>query len=195
DSYQNTWRTALDYQPGGRLIVFYAENIKGGANHQITISATNGTYYIGTAVEYAGLATSNSLDTFATNRNTGTAYASPSITTTQASELLFGLHHTWTTNTVFTPGAGWNQIQTIAAMDQQTTQDQIVSSMGSFTSTGTEAPAPADTLSALVAFKGAAAAPVKDTTAPTVPTVTATAASISAINVAWTASTDNVGVT
>ena len=127
DSYHNTWKQAVDYQPGSRLIVYYAENITGGANHQITVTATIGAYIIVTAVEYAGLATSNSLDVIATNRATGSSYTSTSATTTQGNELLFGLHHVWNANTVFTPASPWSRIETKpdgSGFHEQTTQDR-----------------------------------------------------------------------
>ena len=195
DSYHNTWKQAVDYQPGSRLIVYYAENITGGANHQITVTATIGAYIIVTAVEYAGLATVNSLDVTATNRASGSTYTSTSATTTQASELLFGLHHVWNTSTAFTPASPWSQIETKpdgSGLHEQTTQDQVVSVVGSYASMGAEAPA-ADTQSVMVAFKAAGAA---DTIAPSAPgNLTAVASSSTAINLTWTASTDNVGVT
>ena len=83
DAYGNAWRTAIDYQPGGRLIVFYAENVRGGGNHQITVTSTVKTYSIGTVVEYAGVAASNSLDITVSNRARAASYTSSNGTTRQ----------------------------------------------------------------------------------------------------------------
>ena len=37
DSRTNTWKVAVNYANGARVKVYYAENISGGANHQITV--------------------------------------------------------------------------------------------------------------------------------------------------------------
>jgi hypothetical protein len=157
DSYNNIWRKAIDYQPGGRIIVYYAENIVGGPNHRITVGAiAPGAYYLVTAVEYSGLAKTNSMDVVASNRDTSAAYTSTSATTAQTTELLFGVHHVWNTTTKFTPTAPWSLIdlRSDGMYQEHMAQDRIVTSTGSYASTGT-ASTNSDILSVMVSFRAA----------------------------------------
>jgi hypothetical protein len=75
------------------------------------------------------------------------------------------------TNTIFTPSSGWSQIETKSdgSFHEQSTQDQMVTSMGRYASTGTESPAAFSTVSVMAAFRAATAA----TTTLNLPTVTA----------------------
>ena len=42
DSYHNAWRTAIDYHgESGRVIVYYAENIANGPNHELTVNCAD----------------------------------------------------------------------------------------------------------------------------------------------------------
>jgi Putative Ig domain len=155
DTYNNTWHTAVQYQDGAQVIVFFAENITGGAAHSITVSSSLSAYYIVTAVEYSGLATHNSLDIFATNRDIVSSYSSGAVYAFQSNELLFGVHHVWSTSTSFSPSAPWSTIATVVASDHMdTVQDRTTTSTGIYASTGLEAPA-SDTVSVMVGFKGA----------------------------------------
>ena len=73
--------------------MFYAENIVGGSGAAVTVTASVQTYFSVTGVEYAGLATANSLDVTAMNRATTASYTTPAATIASGNELLLGVHH------------------------------------------------------------------------------------------------------
>jgi predicted phage tail protein len=138
--------------------------------------------------EYRGLATTSPVDVVATSSGSGTSSSSGSVTTTNANDLLVGANMVSTTTT----GAGQSFTnRVITQPDGDILEDRIVTSAGSYS-----ASAPLDNgswIMQMVAFK---AGPVADTQAPTTPTgLTANAVTSSQINLSWTASTDNVGVT
>ena len=110
-------------------------------------------YFSVTGVEYAGLATANSLDVTAVNRATTASYATPAATIASGNELLLGVHHVWSSSVTFTPAAGWSTVGLQVAYDEAQVQDQIVAAAGSYASSGTESSSK-DTVSVLVAFKG-----------------------------------------
>ena len=108
DSRSNTWKVAVNYANRARIKVYYAENISGGANHQITVRPASGlAYFIATAVEYSGLLATGSLDGVATNRSTSASYTSSTFTMRGAPALLFGVHHVYNSSTEFAPASGW----------------------------------------------------------------------------------------
>lgn len=93
----NTYAVAISRDNGGgayspSLYIFYAMNIAGGA---VTVSVNDhiGGDVIGYVIEYSGLATTSILDQAASNQTASSAgFASSSVTTTQADELLIGFH-------------------------------------------------------------------------------------------------------
>ena len=110
DSKNNTWKVAVNYTNGARVKVYYAENITGGSNHQVTLRTVSGAaFFVATAMEYAGVVAVSSLDGTATNRATATTY-SATLTTTQAPDLLLGVHHVYGTTATFTPATGWTTV-------------------------------------------------------------------------------------
>jgi hypothetical protein len=153
DSKGNTWKTAIDYANGAHILVFYSENIVGGSGETVTVTTANPAYFSVTVVEYAGLATSNSLDVTAMNRATSANYTSSAATIAAGNELLLGVHHVWGTSVTFIPAVGWSTVGLQVGYDEVQVQDQIVGAAGSYASTGTESSSN-DTLSVLVAFKG-----------------------------------------
>ena len=107
---RGTRATAIDYVNSAHIIVFYAENIVWGAGDIVTVTASGPTYFSVTGAEYAGLATSNSLDVTAVNRGTGASYSRGAATIGSANELLLGVHHVWGAGVGFTPAAGWSTV-------------------------------------------------------------------------------------
>ena len=184
DTYHNTWRTAyVDTTDYPAVQLFYAENITGGAAHQITLADTgnvNG-YFMVTAVEYAGLAQVNSLDTttFRTALySTATTYNSGSITTAQANELLFGMNYCYNPSDVYTPSSPWRQIDSAnSGSSILQTQDEFTGVIGSYADSGTLSAACGYNNYALIAaFKAGSAAQAP----PAISSFTATPASITA---------------
>src|SRR5262245_44650088 len=95
DSRGNTYRSAVqidvtvDEPQGDTLAVFYAENISGGAN-TITVSQSTSTTLRFAALEYRGIAASNSLDGAIAAQGIGTVPDSGNLTTTTNGDLLLG---------------------------------------------------------------------------------------------------------
>src|SRR5713226_557954 len=88
------------------LAIYYAENIKGGAN-TITVSDTVSGPLRFAILEYSGVATSNSLDVPAVAATgTSTSPNSGNLTTTASGDLLLGAIATTNPGT-FTAGAGY----------------------------------------------------------------------------------------
>lgn len=186
DSKGNTWKSAVDFANGAHLLVFYAENIVGGASETITVTASSATYFSVSAVEYAGLASSNSLDVTVSNRVTSASYSSPAATIASGNELLFGVHHVWGSGVVFTPATGWSTVGVQVSYDETQVQDQIAAAAGTYASAGTESSSN-DTQSVLVAFKPAGAVNSgSGSPAPVISAVQSSAITSSAATISWT---------
>jgi glucose/arabinose dehydrogenase/PKD repeat protein len=165
---------------------FFAKNIAAGVN---TVTATFGTSISGWALvyihEYAGLDKVNPVDGTTGAIGTANAMSSGALTTTAAGDLLFAAGAS--TVTVTAAGTGWTTRSTASG---NRTEDRLATAPGPYTATATQNGT--GWVMRIVAFRAAAS----DTTAPSVPTgLAATAISSSQVNLSWTASTDNVGVT
>jgi hypothetical protein len=156
----NTYATAISRDNGGgayspSLFIFYAMNIAGGAV-TVTINDHIGGDVIGYVVEYSGLATTSVVDQTASNQNaSSTSFASSSVTTTVADELLLGWHGVTgaspaTTTAPFALIADLNPSGSIHVW----AQEAIVSATGSYQSAGTISPA-AVIDNVIATFKGA----------------------------------------
>ncbi len=148
------WRRPIAINP--YAAIFYAENISGGSSDQITATASKtGAFPIITAVEYSGLAASGSLDVTASGNAAGASYASPSVKTTQAGDLLFAVHHTnGSATAIFTPASPWTtvELQSDGSNHEHQTQDQTAAAAGSYVSNGT-LPKSLTVQSVIAAFK------------------------------------------
>ena len=156
DNANNVWHLAASasYSSGQMAVIFYAENISASSNPQITVTLPANDYFGVTAVEYSGLATSNSLDVTSTNvEQTITSYSSGSLTTTAANDLLFGVHQ------IYCPGATANATAPFSAISTNNgsvtlqTQSYVASSVGSYNSQGTDNCGNGYNNSVLAAFK------------------------------------------
>jgi chitodextrinase len=173
--------------------VYFAKNIAAAMAGSNTITVTFNAavnYPDLRLVEYSGLDTAAPLDGAAGAAGASTSTDSGAFTTTNANDLLFASNYVAHSTTG--PGAGFTE--RLITGDQSIVEDEIVGTTGSYHGT-----APQDTsgwwVMQLVAFK-AASGGGGDTTPPTAPSgLTATAISSTQINLSWTASTDNVGVT
>src|SRR6266581_2670584 len=133
DSNGNTYRQAAQIgftSSAVTLAIYYAENIKGGAN-TITVSDTVSGPLRLAILEYSGVATSNSLDVFATATGTSATPNSGNLTTTTSGDLLLGAVAT-TNPGAFTAGTGY-KIEEFVPAEPNTklaSEDQIQSSAG-----------------------------------------------------------------
>jgi len=193
DSSGNTYAVAAPTVHGSvqSQAIYYAPNIKAAAANANTVTVTFNTaaaYVDLRASEYSGLDATAPFDVAASATGSASTAASPSVTTSYSSELIFGAGDT---SGVFSAaGAGFTK-RIITNPDSDITEDKTVSAIGSYNATGKQSGA---WVMQVVAFKATGAAP--DTTPPSVPAgLSATAVSSTQINLSWTASTDNVGVT
>ena len=194
DSSSNTYVRAVGPTVGGGISqsIYYAKSIAGAAANANTVTVTFSAAATAPDIrilEYSGLNTTAPLDVTAAASGSGTSVSSGSATTTSANELILGA----TTVSAATSGVGsgfTKRIQTVP--DSDLVEDQIVTATGSYAATSTVTGG--TWVAQMATFSASALA--GDTTPPTAPSnLTATAASASQINLAWTASTDNVGVT
>jgi glucose/arabinose dehydrogenase/chitodextrinase len=194
DSAGNAYQPAAPLAIGNGLsqTIWYAKNITASAANVNTITVTFSAalpYVDLRATEYSGLDALNPLDVTASAFGTSAAASSGSVTTTFANEVVFGAGMT---QGVFGAATGGATTRVITTPDADIAQDQIVAATGSYSATASLGTAA--WLMQMVAFRAGSATP--DTAPPSQPTgLTATAVSGSQINLSWTASTDNVGVT
>src|SRR5262249_42933326 len=136
--------------------------------------------------EYSGIDKAAPLDVTIGATGTSSAMSSGSVTTTNASDLLFG---GGASKTRVTQGGSGYTVRSTGLGNL--TEDRSVTVTGAYSATATQKGNA--WVMQLTAFKPAATA---DPTAPSVPTgLSASAVSTSQINLSWAASTDNVGVT
>lgn len=170
----NTYVSAYSHDNGGggfspSLVVKYAENA--GSVSSLTVNDGAGQYSF-VAVEVSGVPTSSTLDQaggYLLNSST-TNYASGSVTTTQAAEILFGIHVS-ASNTgglTATPTAGWTNAVTLPTVQdpQLQVQYKVVSSTGSYSSTGTYSASRSTIDNAIVTFKASGGGPPPSSSVP-----------------------------
>ncbi len=174
--------------------IYYAKNIAAaaaGAN-VVTVSFSAPAAFPDIRIlEYAGADPNVPVDvTSGSTGNSGTS-TSAAVTTQSSNDLLFGANLVQTLTTG--PGTGFTT-RILTVPDGDIAEDRLVSTTGSYSATAVVNPA-GQWIMQMVAFR-ALGSSGGDTTPPTAPTnLTATPVSDSQINLSWTASTDNVGVT
>ncbi len=159
DSRGNTYRKAIQFNEtidATTLGLFYAENIAGGANTITVSNSFSGTLRFA-ILEYAGVATSNSLDVTATAQGTSSAPTTPTVTTTASGDLVIGILSTANPRT-FTAGSGYviQERVPVAPNTKLVAEDRIQATAGSVLANGTLNAS--DTWGAAVAAFRAAAA-------------------------------------
>jgi hypothetical protein len=174
--------------------IYYAKNIAAAAAGANTVSVTFSTaaaYPDIRILEYSGADPNNPVDVTAAKTGSSTTSSSGSATTTNATDLIFGANIVETSTTG--PGSGFTS-RLLTSPDGDIAEDQTVIAVGSYSAT-----APLSSSGPWIMQMVAFLTPSStggDHTPPTAPSaLTATAVSVSQINLSWTASTDNVGVT
>ena len=174
--------------------IYYAKNITPAAAGSNTVTVTfNGAaaYPDLRILEYSGADPNTPVDVTSGSTGNSTTSTSAAVTTLNANDLLFAANIVQTTTTA--AGSGFTN-RMITSPDGDIAEDRLVAATGSYSATATVGPA-GPWIMQMVAFR-ASGSSGGDTTPPSAPTnLTATATSSSQINLSWTASTDNVGVT
>jgi len=188
DSNGNTYKKAAVIGFSGSAVtsaIYYAENIKGGANTITATMSVSGPLRFAIS-EYSGVATSNSLDATATGTNTSTAPATGNLTTTANGELLLATVAT-ADSVTFTGGTGYTVRDVVPAPPnaKMITEDQIQSAAGTTSASATLSPSSAWG-AVLASFKPANGA------GPT-PTITSLSQTGGAVGVSITITGTNFG--
>jgi glucose/arabinose dehydrogenase/PKD repeat protein len=178
---RTTWASGWSAQS------FYAKNIAAGADTvRATFATSINSFGIVQVHEYTGIDKANPLDGATIRTGTGTTMNSGPVTTTNANDLLWAAGAS--AGTMNAAPSGWTQRLNTSG---NRTMDRIVTSAGTYTVTPNHSGG--SWVMQLVAFKADAGL---DTTAPSTPgNVSTSAVSSGRIDVGWSASTDDVGVT
>jgi hypothetical protein len=169
--------------------IFYAKNIAAASSDTITVTFSGAAAYPDIRVlEYTNADPNSPFDmAAAATGNSASSTVTASSPTTNANDLLFAANIVASTTTA--PGSGFTT-RMITAPDGDIAEDRSVGATGTYTASATISSG--QWIMQIVAFKAVSV----NTTPPAAPSsLTATAVSDNKINLSWTASTDNVGVT
>ena len=174
--------------------IYYARGIlvAGPSTNSVTVRFTVPAHSADIRIlEYSGLDQLNPVDVTAAAIGTDAASNSGAATTTYANDLIFGANIVSTSTSG--PGTGFTN-RMITSPDGDLAEDRVVPTAGSYSATAPLSRS-GPWIMQMVAFK-AASGGTTDSSPPTAPsTLLATSAGSGGINLAWTASSDNVGVT
>jgi hypothetical protein len=155
DTNGNVYRKALTFGHTSEMVtlgIYYAENVKGGAN-TIKIVPDKSGYLRASILEYSGIATANSLDVTAVAQGTSISPNSGTLTTTANGDLLFGA--ATTADAAVTAGTGYTLEELVPLNGTRlTVEDRIQTNAGPASSTLTLG-ASKDWVMGLAAFKKA----------------------------------------
>jgi hypothetical protein len=171
--------------------IYYAKNIASAAAGANVVNVTFSKAAVSPDVrilEYKGADPNSPVDVTAASSGNGATSSSGSINTTNATDLIFGANLVQTITSG--PGSGFTK-RLLTSPDGDIAEDQMVTTTGSHSAT-----APLNSgkwIMQMVAFRTPGSG--VDKTPPTAPANLKAAATGAQINLSWTASTDNVGVT
>ena len=194
DSRNNTYVPAVgrttNAAGGLSQTIYYAKNITAApaGGNSVTVTFNGAAAFPDIRIlEYSGADVSAPIDVTAIGTGNSATSSTSAVTTTSAADLLFAANVVTTTTTA----AGTGFTSRMITSDGNLAEDRMVTAIGSYSATASLSTGA--WVAQMVAFR--AAAPL-DTTPPTAPsTLTATPTSATQIDLAWTASTDNVAVT
>jgi hypothetical protein len=141
--------------------IWYGVATAGGSSVKVTVAwsgASSGNIII---AEYTGNATSSVLDgaTGTASGSKSTSLNSGNITTTNASDLLFGLGDYNSTSTTLTAGSGYTMEKTLAVTTSVGAEDQVVSATGTYSASMTASGSAQFNIMQIAAFKATAPPP------------------------------------
>lgn len=151
DSKGNTWQIDIDQNDGGTTGAWaslasthLSTALVAGDTITLTYMAAPGTYEVFLVYEYSGLASSSWVDTAGgTGGGKSTSFASPSITTTNANDLLLGVLCYSGTGAYTETGSGFSNVITQQSSPAHITlavNDRTVSATGTYNDSGTTSP-------------------------------------------------------
>jgi hypothetical protein len=175
--------------------VYYANNIAAATSNTVTVNFNGALSGITIRLaEYQGLDPNNPIDVGADGYGIGTSADSGWVTTTNPNDLLVGIGLTGGTTTSAGPGYTIRQSTDSEALGSDLMEDEFVTATAAYHATASTSPQ-SWWLMQLVALRLAGGGDT-NTQALTAPSgLTDSAASGSQINLGWTGSTDNIGVT
>ena len=174
--------------------IYFAKNIAAAAAsaNVVTVQFNVPAQYVDIRVlEYGGLDPSNPVDVTATATGNSSTSSTPAAATTNANDLIFGANMVYTATRG--PGASFvNRV--ITTPNGDIAEDRTIAVTGNY-SVSAPLTSSGRWVMQMVAFR-AATSGGGDTSPPTAPSaLSATATGTTTINLGWTASTDNTGVT
>jgi chitodextrinase len=178
----------------GGMVIYYAKNIVSAAAGANTVTVTLASPALNAAIrlaEYSGVDTVSPLIGSVGASGNGATLNSGTLSVANADALLVA--GGTVSGAIISMGAGYSERLSIWG---DNLQDRVVSAAGNYNSTATQTDVNGSWFEVLAAFKAGGSTGTGDSTAPATPAgVTATAISSTQINLNWSASTDNVGVT
>ncbi len=142
-----TSATAENVSSTAEHLIFYAENIAGGANTVTINFGGEMTSVVMTVVEYSGIAAEESFDQISSSRyssanHSGTpssTYDSGVVTINSYRELLIGISTTLQTADIYTPAAGWTEVTSAgpASGVSHVVQEYFIEEFGTHKASGT----------------------------------------------------------
>lgn len=203
DNQGHTYTRDLAYSGTGNgpgsVMVFRTVVATSSGTFTVTFNNGGNWFTVNTIIEVNGIATTSPVDQQFSNDlpDSGSNYTSTSVTTTQADEYLLGINHPRNTTTALTPTSPWSTISTNSDGSFQIlhTQDQVVSSTGSYADAGTFTGGGLSTAS-IITYKLAAATTVPNLTPPIYPDLIAPRPALGAASqAAWAGFLDPTLVT
>jgi chitodextrinase len=115
---------------GVKSRLYYAKNIRGGADTITSVVSGSPSYHELYIHEYSGLSATNPLDAYSVNVGSGSSFTSGSLTTTAANELLYGVE---IDSGAGSASAGWT---TRSSFDSNVAADKNMLTVGTTAFTG-----------------------------------------------------------